>query len=265
MRRLCVLFAAGAAFFALVATAVALTNNTVNYTVKAKHKGKASKKHPAPISYEGILDVGTTNGTQPNVAPTTKIYFPKQIKQNAKDFPSCNPKALDGADTVPASCKKAQIGTGVAKASAGSPGQPINPATSEDLSVKAYNGPKGKSILLAVTGTSPLAISNRVIPGKLGPGGGKFGYTVTFAVPQDLQFQLGFQVALTHFDVKISSKKFKVKHKGKKVRESYLVATSCPKAGLPTKTTVNFAQDGTPGQPAPPGGQSVTSESTFKC
>jgi hypothetical protein len=264
MRKLFVLFAVGALVCAVAATtAFALTNNTVNYTVKAKKKGKASKKKPAPLSYEGILDVGTSDGKQPNVAPTTKLYFPKQIVQMAKYFPSCNAKAIDGQSSVPASCKKAKIGSGTARASGGAPGQPINPATTENLTVTAYNGAKGKQLLLVVNGSSPLQISNRVIVGKLGPGGGKFGYTVTFTVPADLQFQLGLQVALTHFDVKISPKTHTAKVKGKKKKVSYLMATKC--GTLPTQTTVNFDQDGAPGGPGTPGGQTVTVQGSMKC
>jgi hypothetical protein len=264
MRRLFVLLTAGALVCAIAATAAyALTNNTVNYTVKAKKKGKASKAKPAPLSYEGILDVGTSDGKQPNVAPTTKLYFPKQVINNAKYFPGCDGAKLDGQATVPASCKKAVIGKGTATASGGAPGQPINPNTTENLTVTAYNGKSGKSLLLVVNGSSPLQIQNRVIPGKLGPGGGKFGYTVTFTVPADLQFQLGLQVALTHFDVKISPKTIRAKVKGKKKKVSYLAATKC--GTLPTQTTVNFDQDGAPGGPGTSGGQTVTVQGTMKC
>src|SRR5438477_3317138 len=132
MRRLFVVLAVVALVCAVAATtAFALTNNTVNYTVKAKKKGKATAAKPAPLSYEGILDVGTSDGKQPNVAPTTKLYFPKQIINNAKYFPSCKPSAIDGNPTVPASCKKAVIGKGTARASGGAPGQPINPVLTE--------------------------------------------------------------------------------------------------------------------------------------
>ena len=264
MRKLFVLFAVGALVCAVAATtAFALTNNTVNYTVKAKKKGKATAAKPAPLSYEGILDVGTSDGKQPNVAPTTKLYFPKQVVTMGKYFPKCNGSKLDGQSTVPASCKKAVVGKGTAKASGGAPGQPINPATTEDLTVTAYNGLKGKQLLLVVNGSSPLQISNRVITGTLGPGSGKFGYTVTFAVPGDLQFQLGLQVALTHFDVKISPKTITAKVKGKKKKVSYLMAKKC--GTLPTQTTVNFDQDGAPGGPGTPGGQTVTVHGTMKC
>ena len=263
MRRLFVVLAVGALVCAVAATtAFALTNNTVNYTVKAKKKGKATAAKPAPLSYEGILDVGTSDGKQPNVAPTTKLYFPKQVVQMSKYFPKCNPAKVDGQSSVPASCKKAKIGSGTATASGGAPGQPINPATTENLTVTAYSGTKSQ-LLLVVNGSSPLQISNRVIPGKLGPGSGKFGYTVTFTVPADLQFQLGLQVALTHFDVKLSPKTITAKVKGKKAKVSYLMAKKC--GTLPTQTTVNFDQDGAPGGPGAPGGQTVTVQGTMKC
>ncbi|HKN94960.1 MAG TPA: hypothetical protein VJU60_11555 [Thermoleophilaceae bacterium] len=264
MRKLFVLFAVGALVCAIAAaTAYALQPNTVSYTVKAKKKGKASKKHPAPLSYEGILSVGTSNGTQPNVAPTTTLFFPKGIVQNAKYFPKCNPKALDGQSSVPKSCKKAVIGSGTAQASGGAPGQPINPATTEQLKVTAYNGLRGKQILLALNGSSPLQISNRVVVGTMGKGGGKFAYTVTFAVPADLQYQLGLQVALTHFDVKISPKTRSAKVHGKKTKVSYLAATKC--GTLPTQTTVDFDQDGAPGGPGTGPTTPVTVTGTMKC
>lgn len=267
MRRLFVLLIVGALACAVAATtAFALTNNTVKYQVKLKKKGKPSKAKPAPLSYEGILDAGTADGNQPNVAPTTKLYFPKQFVQNFKAFPGCNPKAIDGQATVPASCKKAVVGKGSATASGGSPGAPINPATSESLTVTAYNGLKGKQLLLVVNGQSPLAITNRVIVGTIGKGGGPFGYTITFAVPADLQFQLGLQVALTHFDVTVSPKTATAKVHGKKKKVPYLGLTACPKNHtLPLKATVNFDGDGAPGSPGTPGGQSVTYTNTMKC
>ena len=268
MRRIFVLLAASGLVLAVAATAAfALSNNTVTYQAKLTPKGKASKKKPAPMGYEGILDVGTDNGTQPNVAPDTTIYYAKQIVQNAKYFPKCNPKAVDGKTKVPASCKKAVIGKGVAVAYPGTPGQPVIQGLKENLKVTAYNGLRGKQILLVLNGSSPQVITNRVIVGTIGKGkGGKFSYSVNFHVPADLQFQAGFQVALTHFDVKISGKTIKAKVKGKKKRVSYLGLTSCPKNHtLPLETDVHFAQDGTTGTPPPPGGPTVPFVGTMKC
>jgi hypothetical protein len=279
MRRIFVMCAAALLVCAVAATtAWALTNNTVKYQAKLSKKGKPSKRHPARLGYEGILDVGTTDGSQPNVAPDTTIYYARQIVQNAKYFPKCNPASnqtnpngLDGATTVPKSCKKAVIGKGTATAYPGSPGGPLGAGLGlkEDLKVTAYNGLHGKQILLALNGSSPQIITNRVIIGTIGKGKGrKFSYSVNFHVPDNLQVQAGFQIALTHFDVKISKKaiKAKVHHKRKKL--SYLGLTSCPKNHkLPVETTVHLSQDGTPGSQTapPPGGQVLTSKSTMKC
>jgi hypothetical protein len=41
------------------------------------------------------------------------------------------------------------------------------------------------------------------------------------------------------------------------------MATKC--GTLPTQTTVNFDQDGTPGGPGTPGGQVVTVQGSMKC
>lgn len=269
MRRLFVLLTAGALVCAVAATAAfALTNNTVTYQAKLTPKGKATKAKPAPLGYEGILNVGTSDNKQPNVAPDTTIYYAKQIVQNAKYFPQCDPKKLDGATSVPASCKKAKIGTGVATAYPGTPGQPLNTALAEQLTVTAYNGLKGKQILLNLNGSSPQIITNRVIVGTIGKGKApKFSYSVNFHVPSDLQVQAGFQIALTHFDVKISNKTISAKVKGKKKKVAYLGLTSCPKNhSLPVLTTVHFAQDGSGGLTAPPpGGTPVSATGTMKC
>jgi hypothetical protein len=258
MRRVAVLIGAGAVFFALVAIAVASVTPTLSYTSPVKQKGKATKKKPANISYTGILDVKNSDGTQPATAPTTKLFFAKQFKNNSKKFPSCNAKDIDGKQAIPAKCKKAIIGKGSATSQAGTPGQ-IS-AINEPLTVTAVNGAKGKQLLLVLNASTPVAVQNRVIPGKIGGGSGGFGYTVTFTVPADLQSQLGLQIALTHFNVVIN-KTTKVKVKGKKQTISYLQLTGCPSSKkLPVRAIVNFNNDA--GQP---GGPTVQSDTTTSC
>lgn len=269
MRKLVVLIAAGACFFALVATALALTNNDASFTGTLTHKGKPSKAKPAPASFHTITDFTTTDGKQPNVADTTTIFFPKQIVSNGKFFPSCTKAQIDGQSSIPAKCKKALVGSGKATAAGGSPGTTVNPALTENLTVAAYNGPKGKSLLLVLNGSSPLAITNRVIEGKMSKASGKFGFKLAFTTPFDLQFQQGLQTPQTHFDIKIKSVTTSAKVRGKKTKVPYLGLTACPKNHtLPTQVTVNFAQDGpivgNPPHPQP-GGQTVTKTGTVKC
>ncbi len=260
MRKLAILLGAGAAFFALAALAFASVTPTVSYTSPISQKGKPKKGKPANLTYTGILDVKNSDGTQPDTAPTTKIYFAKQLINNAKHFPSCKVSDIDGKTAVPSKCKKALVGKGSAASQAGTPGTPA--AINENLAVTAYNGNKGKQILLVLNASSPVAIQNRVIPGTIGKGAKGFGYSVTFKVPPDLQSQLGLQISLTHFNVVFpASKTVKIKRHGKRQKVSYLQISSCPKSKkLPVKAVVNFNQDN--GQP---GGPTVTASTTTRC
>jgi hypothetical protein len=105
---------------------------------------------------------------------------------------------------------------------------------------------------------APVAITNRVVPGAVAKASGTFGFITKFAVPADLQNQLGLSIALTDFNVKISGTPRKVKIKGKTQKVSYLQLTSCP-GTLPAKAIANF-KDADTGAPKP-----VTSTSNAKC
>ena len=259
MRRLAVLGGASAVFFALVAMALASATPQVTYTSPIKQNAKAKKGKPVPILYDGILDIKEADGSQPPTGATTKLYFAKQISTMGKYFPSCKVSDIDGKPTVPAKCRKAKIGQGTAASQAGTPGSPA--AINEPLKVTAYNGNGGKSLLLDLNASTPVAIQNRVIEGKIGAGSGQYGYTVTFTVPADLQQALGLQISLTHFDVKISPKTISRKIRGTKRKISYLMLNSCPASKtLPVQAVVNFNQDN--GQP---GGPTVQATNTFSC
>jgi hypothetical protein len=230
-------------------------SNTAKYRSTAKYKGKPSKKHPRNAFYTAILDIGTTDGKQPNTAPLTELFFAKELKNNGSKFKACPPADIDGKGTITPRCKKAQIGGGKANALFGAPGS--STSLPQDLTVLAFNGPKGKSLLLALTGGA-LGQSYRVIPGKRKALKGKFGFKLGFRVPKELQGQLGSQIALTHFNVKVKTKKT-VRIKGK--RASYLQVQNCPKSRrLPVKVVVHFNDDA--GNPT---SQTKTDTSKMKC
>jgi hypothetical protein len=251
----------GAVFFAVVGVALALTNNTVDYSSSVKYKGKPSPKKPKDVTYNGILKISTSDGKQPNTAPLTEVFFAKEFKNNGKRFKSCKVSDIDGKSKIPAKCAKAKVGDGTASSLVGSPGG--DPNLRQDLTVKAYNGPKGKSILLVVNGGPAV---NRVIPGAIKSAASPFRYKVQFRVPKDLQGQLGTQIALTDFNVFIRSKnkaKVKVKVKGHKRtrRVAYLQITKCPKSKLlPVRAIVHFNKDDNT-----PGGQTVQDDSSMAC
>jgi hypothetical protein len=263
LRKLSIGAVVGVLSLALAAVAFALSNNTVDYSSTIKQSKPKAKGLPANIAYTGTLAVGTTDGGQPNTAPLTEVFFAKEIVRNGKEFASCTVADIDGKTTIPAKCAKAKVGSGTASSLLGKPGQKNSVRT--DLTVVAYNGPKGKSILLVVSGGP---IKNRVIPGAVATAPSPFGFKVGFAVPKELQEILGSQIALTNFKVTIDGHKKlkrKVKIKGKTKSKlfdtSYLQLKKCPKSkSLPVKAVVHFNDDNNQ-----PSSNTVTDESTMSC
>jgi hypothetical protein len=251
------------ALAATAATAWAVTN-TLSYSVTLKKgsSAKPTKTKPVNVGYNATLHIDTDPaGSQPDTAPVTTVYFAKQIKQNAKLVPSCTQAEIDGQTTMPAKCSKAKVGSGTAKALAGSPGSPAANSVTEQLNVTAVNGAGGKQILLVLNSApgAPVAITNRVVPGTIGSGSGAFGYKVAFKIPEDLQNQLGLSISLTDFKVNITNKAFSVKVKGKTVKKGYLQLTaSCPGGKVPVRAVASFKDAN--GQTT-----DVTNDSTAKC
>jgi hypothetical protein len=258
VRRLVLLTAV--AVLGITATAFAVTN-TLSYTSKLAFSGKPTAKKPSNVAYTGTLHIDTNpSGQQPQAAPVTSVYFAKQIKNNAKYFPFCNRSEIDGQATIPAKCSKAKIGTGTAKALAGTPGNPSTSSVAENLNVTAMNGPSGKSLYLVLNSQpgAPVGIQNRVVPGTVVKSSGAFGFLVRFDIPADLQEQLGLQISLTDFVVKISGTPKKVKVGKTFQKISYLQLTGC-KGSLPVKAISQFKDPDT-GHVTP-----VTTTSAAKC
>jgi len=225
--------------FTAVAYAV---DNTLTYSAKLGFSGKPTTKKPSNLTYTGILHIDTNpSGQQPEAAPITSVYFAKGIINNSKYFPFCNKTEIDGQATVPAKCKKAIVGTGTASALAGTPGNPSSQSITENLNVTAMNGPSGKNLDLVLNSQpgAPVQITNRVVPGTVKKASGTFAFLVQFAIPADLQEQLGLAISLTDFNVKISGtpRKLKVGKVFKKI--GYLQLTSC-KTQLPVKAISQF-------------------------
>jgi hypothetical protein len=255
-----VLLAVAVGALAAVATAWAVTN-TVSYKVTLKKAtGTPSAKKPVPVGYNAVLHIDTDPaGNQPDTAPVTSIYFPKQIKQNSKYLPGCSVAEIDGQQTMPAKCNKGKVGTGTASALAGTPGAPASNSVKEDLNVTFINGKSGKQVLLVLNSapTAPVAIQNRVVPGDLSGGTGNFGYRVDFKIPEDLQNQLGLSISLTDFKVAITNKKLAGKKNGKAVKLGYLELTKC--GTLPIRAIAHFKDSAAGGSTT-----DATSDSTAK-
>ncbi len=129
-------------------TAFALTSNTVKYQAKLKVKGKPKQGQArAGSRYEGILDVGTTDGKQPNMAPTTTIYFAKADRSATRSTSRrATRRRSTGRPSVPA---KLQEGGDRARARRpripGQPGRAAVPAIKENLKVDRVQRAEGQA------------------------------------------------------------------------------------------------------------------------
>ena len=253
MRKLYVgaLVAALAMVMAAVAYAV---NNTMTYSATVKSSIKnPTKAKPGNMAYRGIIAINTDPPEQqPDVAPTTTVFFDKAIKNNARYFPSCTEAEIDGKETLPAKCTKAIVGTGTARAYAGTPGKPKSESVREDLTVKAINGPSGKKLYLVVSSTpsAPVKLKHRVVPGTVIRASGPYGFAVRFDIPgsppeKSLQEQLGLKISLTDFDVQVSGKARRVKVGRVFKRIAYLQLTSCRTRKLAVKAETKFRDSST--------------------
>ena len=262
MRKLYVGALVGALFLVLAAVAYAVTD-TMDFKSQTKSSvAKPTAKKPGNLFYRGTIHLDTDPpGQQPDVAPTTTIFFDKAIRRNGAKWPSCTQAEIDGKEVVPAKCKKARVsvpGKSSATAYAGTPGNPKSQSVPEELSVEAYNGPSGKKIFLAVTSKpgAPVKLSNRVVPGTVVKASGPYGFAVRFDIPKSLQEQLSLPISLTDFDVHISSAARTIAGLG---RVAYLQLTSCRTRKLAVKAETKF-RDYTTGQMKP-----ETDVSSSKC
>jgi hypothetical protein len=120
------------------------------------------------------------------------IHLDKNVVLNAAKFPSCTESQVRAGG---AACAKAKVGSGKATG--------LALGLEENLTVTAYNGPKGKTLLLHVKGQAPLDI-DAVIVAQLEPDSGAFGRKLVISIPANLQQPLtGAYATLTSFLTKV--------------------------------------------------------------
>jgi hypothetical protein len=206
MRKLPLLFACAIALALGVAGIAQAVNSKQNMSVKlAKSKAGTAKK-PADIGKLTVdLSVNVDQTDPPFATKQAVLFFDKNLVFNSSKFKSCTePQVRTGA----AACKAAKVGSGAAQAQA--LGQ------TENLTVTAYNGPKGNSLLLRVKGTQPLDIDS-VLVGKLVKGSGAYGKKLVVNIPDNLQQPLaGVMATLTRFMTTVGGTQKKVPYIGLK-------------------------------------------------
>jgi hypothetical protein len=225
MRKLTLTAAAAVTAIGAVGVAQAVTPTTaLKASVSPTKKG--TKKKPKNVKLNVELITQPAPGDPAFATRSTVVHFDKNIKFDGKHLKSCSQSQVQTDDTK---CPKgSRVGSGTATGSA--------LGLTENLTVTAYNGPRGTKIELLVDGQSPLQI-HQVIEGKLQSDSGKYGKKLVVAIPDALQQPApGAYATLTDF-------KTSVKGTGSKKRP-FVGLAGCTKKRLNYKSDFVFT-DGT--------------------
>lgn len=154
-----------------------------------------SKKKPKKTKL--VVKLRTTpNPAEPAFAASdTIVHLGNELQFNGSAFKTCSSSQVLADDTK---CPKgSKVGKGVAAGTA--------LGLTENLTVTAYNGPGGNTLLLLVDGQTPLQI-HAVIPGVLSSDSPPYGKKLTVHVPDNLQQPApGAYATLVQFDTTINA------------------------------------------------------------
>jgi hypothetical protein len=193
MRKL--LPAAVAALVAALAVAgvASAINGTQGLKITASNKKAGTKAKPKSLGKFVVTTTTAPAATDPPFATSMAvIFFDKNIVFGGSKFKACTTKTAAQIDSV---CKSSKVGSGSAKG--------VALGQVENLTVTAYNGPKGNSIYLHVFGTTPLQI-DAVMVGTLKTATGAYGKKLSVPIPSNLQQPLaGVFATLTSFSTSV--------------------------------------------------------------
>jgi hypothetical protein len=193
MRKLLLAVVAAITAVLAVAAVASAIQGTQGIKVTATNKKAGTKAKPKSLGKFVVTTITTPAPNEPPFATSLAVIsFDKNIVFGGSKFKEC--KDSTGA-TIDTSCKSAKVGGGSAKG--------VALGQVENLTVTAYNGPKGKSIYLHVRGTAPLDI-NSVIVGTLKNATGAYGKKLNVPIPANLQQPLaGVFATLTSFSTSV--------------------------------------------------------------
>jgi hypothetical protein len=176
MRKLLLALVAALVAALAVAGVASAINGTQGVKVTATHTKAGTKAKPKSMGKFVVTTTTTPAPTDPPFATSLAvIYFDKNIVFGGSKFKSCSDTTGSTIDTT---CKSAKVGGGTS--------QGVALGQTENLTVTAYNGPKGNAIYLHVRGTAPLDI-NSVIVGSLKNATGLYGKKLNVPIPANLQ------------------------------------------------------------------------------
>jgi len=225
--------AAGAMALAGVGAAVSsAVNPDITISAKISPTKHGTKKKPAKVKLQVNLTTTPAAGEQPFAASDTIVHLPKELVFNGKAFPSCASGTILNDETKCPS--KSRVGSGSAVGTARALG------VTENLSVKAFNGPGGNKLELLVVSAPGSAVDIRaVIEGLLQSDSAPYGKKLVVKIPQDLQTPApGTYATLESFKTTINA------ISGKK-KAPYVGLVACKNKKLAFGVDYNYQPDGT--------------------
>lgn len=180
MKKLAIAVTGALALGGVGAAVSSAVNPDITMSAKISPTKHGTKKKPRKVKLQVDLATTPVAGEQPFAASRTVVHLPKELVFNGTAFPSCTQaKVLDNDTACPA---KSKVGQGTAVGTSRALG------VTENLTVKAYNGPGGTKLELLIDSVPGSAVAiHAVLEGKLSPDSGKYGKKLTVDIPQDLQ------------------------------------------------------------------------------
>jgi hypothetical protein len=191
-----------------------------------------TKKKPRKVQLKVDLETTPAAGEQPFAASRTVVHLPRELVFNGKAFATCSKATvLDNNTKCP---KKSRVGQGSAVGTSRALG------VTENLTVKAFNGPGGNKLELLVDAEPGSAVDiHAVLEGVLSKDSGKYGKKLTVNIPQDLQTPApGTYATLESFKTTINA--VTGKHK-----KPYVGIASCKTKSMAFGVDYVYQPDGT--------------------
>jgi hypothetical protein len=208
------------------------------------------KAHSLSATVDIRLSSDVPGGLPGTVAKTT-IFISHGPRLNGRLFPSCNPTRLLRMRGARRACPSgSRIGGGIALGTS-----PSFAGVNERLTVDVYNGPRGGSWLFYFQGLNPVAVSGMINAKLTQLHGGRYGYRLSLAVPDNLQeISPDVFASLLRITTRIGGS-VRVREGGRLVRHGLIEAPLCPPGALvPIRSVFGFR-----------GGESTTADGYIAC
>lgn len=203
MRKIPALLATGVAAVALAAAPAAAQfvqpETTFTFKGKVTPKKAGTKKNPQGVRLNGEVRFTTiTQGVEPPIVVGSDIFLPKTGAWNGGKYKTCSKRTLERKG--PSGCNRKSI---MGKAS----GVAFADTVDAKPTVTLVNG--GKSKLYAYTVLyHPTLVKEPVVLNIKKLRGSKWGYKVSFRVPETLQIVAGVPITLRYLKFAVGGKPY---------------------------------------------------------